>query len=514
MKKIAAYIMIITLVSKLFGFVRDMVLSYYYGASNISDAYLISLTIPFTLFFMLAVAIETTYIPIANQIRKDENDVNSFTSDLIIIVFVISTIFIILSTVFTNQIVRVFAVGFEEETFLLAVSLTKISVFSIYFLGLTYIINGYFRYKEKFVLPTIIGFPLNIVTILFIIMSKKFTIQYLSYGSVLASFAQIVILLPFVLKSDFKFKPNYQFKGQYIHSMLKLSIPVLLGTSVNQINKLVDRSIASNISIGGISALNYSNRITLFFHGVIVLSLVNIMYPIITNLYYDKKTKEFVKVLNENIRMIAILVLPVTAGAILLSEEIISVLFGRGAFNNEAIVMTSSVFQLYALGMLAIAYREMFSKVCYTIGKPMVPIRNAFISMTLNVILNFILSRYLGIPGLALATSIAASVGTLLLYFDIRKSIGSIILNSTIMTIIKSIIATIVMANIVYFFKQFLIGKVSLILEIMLVSVIGVSVYWILSYFMRIEEMKDLFKLSINLIHEKLSMVRGKICKK
>ena len=140
MKKTAILIMLITGVSKVLGLFRDVTISYFYGASNISDAYLISLSIPGIIFTLVGSAILTTYIPIYSKIEKEHgtNISNKYTNNLVNIVMIICTIIIVCSFLFTQQIVKVFAKGFDDETLALAIQFTKITMLGLYFTVVCY----------------------------------------------------------------------------------------------------------------------------------------------------------------------------------------------------------------------------------------------------------------------------------------------------------------------------------------------------------------------------------------
>lgn len=264
MKKTALIIMLITIFSKLLGFAREISLSYFYGASNVSDAYLISLTIPTTIFSFIGTAISTCYIPVYNDIKKNGLiEADKFTSNLINILMLISIFFILIGLFFTGTIVRIFASGFQGETLNLAIFFTRISLFGILFSTLTYVFNSYLQVNQNFILPALVGIPFDLVAILSMALSVKYNKIILPIGSVLAIASQLVPVIPGVIKSGFKYSITFNIKDTNIKKVFSLSIPVLVGVSVNQINVLIDRTIASQISVGGISALTYANRLNL-----------------------------------------------------------------------------------------------------------------------------------------------------------------------------------------------------------------------------------------------------------
>jgi putative peptidoglycan lipid II flippase len=490
MKKTALLIMLITIISKAVGFVRDVTLSYFYGASNISDAYLISITIPMVIFSFIGTGITTGYIPMYSKIENSNGieEANRYTNNLVNILIVICTAIVILGLLFTNQIVKVFASGFQGETLALAVKFTKISLLGIYFTGLICIFNGFLQIKGNYTIPASVGFPLNFFIIASIFLSSKTNILILSIGSVIAIASQLILVLPFAYKRGYRYKFILDIKDEHIKNMAYIVLPVIIGVSVNQINTLVDRTLASQIATGGISALNYANRLNGFVQGIFVLSIATVMYPMISKMAAENNMKGLKKSLSEAISSINLLVLPATVGAMIFAEPVVRLLFGRGAFDANAISMTSYALFFYSIGMIGFGLREVLSRAFYSLQDTKTPMTNAAIAMVMNIILNIILSKFLGIGGLALATSIAAIFCTLLLFISLRKKIGSFGMKNIIISFIKILCASLVMGIIAKVSYNTLLNSINANLSLILSIGIGAVTYFIIIYFMKIEE--------------------------
>ena len=159
-EKTAFILMMITILSKVFGFVRDITLSYFYGTTNISDAYLISQTIPTAIFGFIGAGITTGYIPMYTSIEKmkGSEEGNRYTNNLIHILIVLCTVIVVFGFIFTEPLVKLFASGFEGETLQMAVRFTKINLVGIYFTGLISVFTGFLQFKGNYVVPALIGF--------------------------------------------------------------------------------------------------------------------------------------------------------------------------------------------------------------------------------------------------------------------------------------------------------------------------------------------------------------------
>lgn len=496
MKKTAIMIMIITIISKLLGFAREMTLAYFYGASNISDAYIISLTVPSVIFGLIGTGISTGYIPMYSNIIQEhgEKEGNKYTSNLVNILIVLCTIIIILGLIFTGQIVKLFASGFEGETLSLAIRFTRVSLLGIYFTGIIYIFKGFLQIKGNYAIPALIGFPLNFFIILSIALSSKTNILVLSIGTVIATASQLALLIPFIRKKGYRHKLVFDIKDKHIKRMAHIALPVIIGTAVNDINVLVDRTIASQISVGGISALNYANRLNGFVQGIFVMSIATVLYPTISKMAAENNMNGLKKSVAESISSINILVIPATVGSMIFAEPIIRLLFGRGAFDVQAISMTSYALFFYSIGMIGFGLREILSRAFYSMQDTKTPMINAAIAVVINIILNIVLSRYLGIGGLALATSISAILCTVLLFISLRKKIGPFGLKNVAISFIKIACASIIMGIIARLSYSTLLNRISANLSLIIAIGIGALVYFVIINFMKIEEVDSMMR--------------------
>lgn len=490
MKKTALMLMVLTIFSKVIGFSRDIILSYFYGASGVSDAYLISLTIPTVIFTFVGVGISTTFIPIFSQVLKEDGEekANDFTNNVINLLMLISSIIVIAVLFFTEPIVKTFASGFEGETLSLAISLTRITIFSIFITGIIYVFKGYLEIKNNFITPVLIGIPLNLFLITSIFLSTKTDLIVLGYGKIIAAVAQLIFLAPFLIKKAYRYNLNFDFNNSKLKKMLYLSIPVILGTSVNQINMLVDRTLASQVAIGGISALNYAHQLNRFIQGIFVMSIATVMFATISKMAVEKNIVGIKKSLGESITGISLLVLPAMVGSMIFAAPIVSLLFGRGEFDSRAVLMSSEALYYYSIGMIALGIREVLARAFYSLQDTKTPMINAAIGMVLNIALNFILVQYLKLGGLALATSIAAIFTTGLMFITLRKKIGPFGMKQISISFLKILFASLIMGGLAKLSFNYLTTSLSQNLSLLLAIGLGALSYFVIIYFMKIED--------------------------
>lgn len=497
MKKNIAIIIFITIFTKLLGFGREIALTYFYGASAISDVYLIAQTIPSTLFALIGTGLATTFIPIFNKVQKEEGEESAqkFTSNVINLVMIFCSILVILVLLFTPQVVMIFASGFDGETLNLAVTFTRISVVGIYFTALLYILNAYLQLKNEFIIPALISLPMNLVLILFYAIASRSNDVLLAYGLFLSILIQFIFILPSVVKNRFRYYALVDFKNTHVREMLIFALPVVLGTSVNQLNVLVDKNIASTIVVGGISALNYADRLSGFVYGLFVIPVVTVIYPSISKLAIQDDLAGLKKVVNESLVSMSLLIIPASVGAMVLARPIIEFLFMRGEFNEQAAFLTSQALFYYAISMLAYGFRDVLTRVFYSINDSKTPTINAIIGVLLNIILNLILSRFMGIGGLALATSISAIATASLLFRSLHKKKFSLGFRESLLKILKILFAAAIMgatANIVF---RFLSNRTAASLSLFATMAVAGSIYLFIVWLFRFEEVEKILGL-------------------
>lgn len=490
-------VMLLTIVSKILGFAREIVLAYYYGASNISDAYLISLTIPGVIFSFVSVALVTGFIPLYTSILNEQGivDGNKFTSNIINILFIVSTLIIIFVFLFDDIILRIFAPGFDSETVEIATTFTKIFIVGIYISGLLSIFAGFLQVHKNFFIPALGGIPFNLITMLSIYVSKIFHLYFIVIGVLIAKLVQLFMLVPYVIKNKFIYSWKINLYDKNVKKMLLIGLPLVIGVSLNQINIIVDRTIASTISVGGISAISYANHLNQFVQGVFVASLIAVMYPTVSKMIVDNDLALVKKSLAESINLIHLFVLPATIIIMIFSVEVVTLLFARGEFGSDAVSMTSDALFFYAIGMIAVGLREFLSMIFYSMKDTKTPMINAAIGISLNIVLNIILSHYFGLKGLALATSIAAMFTTTLMIISLKKKIGSLGMKYMSVTFLKILFASLIMGFGTMITFHYSLGSLTQHLSLILSIVVGMIIYLTVIYLMKIEDAKVIFDL-------------------
>ena len=456
--KTTIYLMVATIIAKVLGFGRELVLASAYGATMYSDAYLVAMNIPGVIFAGIGAAIGTTFIPVYFEVNNNfgEKRAEKFTNNIFNIVVFLCIILSIVSLIFIEPLVKLFAYGFNEKTFNITVNFTRTLILGIVFIGASNILTAYLQVKNNFIIPGIISLPYNVIIIISIILSTKYGPYTMVWGTLFGIISQFLIQVPFAMKYGYKYGPLLNIKDEYIKKVIFLLGPVFIGIAVNQVNTMVDRTLASGLIEGSISALNYSSKLNTFIMALFISSVSSVIYPMLSRLSAENDIDKFTTSIIKCINIIIILVIPISIGAIILSNPIVKLLFQRGAFDSRATNMTSIALGFYSFGLIGFGLREILGKVFYSLKDTKTPMINGALAMVMNIILNIILVKFMGHGGLALATSLSAIITVFLLFNSLKKKIGYFGQDKIIKTTFKSIISAIVMGIITYFAYNFL----------------------------------------------------------
>ena len=492
-------IIILTLGSKFLGFIRETLIAAKFGSGIESDTFFVALTATGLITTLISSAISTTFIPILSEVETKEGKSGKIkhTNNMINIIIFISIILVVLAWIFSPLIIRLTAKGFYGEQFDLSVKLTKIGLPMILFSGAIGSLTGLLQSEERHISPAAIGLPFNFVYIFFLLfLSSQFGIRGLMVSAVIAIASQVLIQIPEARKAGYRYKFVFDIKDKYISKVLYLSVPVLIGVAINDLNVIVDRTLASELVSGTISALNYANKLNGLILGVFVSAITTVIFPLLSKESSNDNMSGMKKIMGYGINLILLITIPATVGIVVLSTPIVQVAFERGAFTSNDTIMTSSALIFYSLGLVASSLRLLITRVYYSLQDTKMPMINGAVSVVLNIVLNLIFVQFMAHAGLAFATSIANTIATLLLLYGLKKKIGSLGTKGYIITFIKAALASIIMGLLAYVVYNGLYGilgvsKLYNLVSLLVAVGLGVIVYGVLCYLFNVEEVRD-----------------------
>ena len=498
----AAMIAIFTLISKGLGFLREVMIASKFGSGMETDTYFVSMTATVIIMGTLGTALNTTLIPIFSEIGENHGKKaqRRYLNSVLNLIFLITIILAIIAFLISPLIIRVLAKGFEGEQFDLAVRLNRIGLPIIIFLGFTYVFSGYLQSRQIFGPHAIMGIPYNLVFLIYLVFfAKDVNISTLMLVSVMASLTQVLIQVPAVRHTGYRYSLNVNLEDPYLKKAMILVVPVLLGSAVRQINGVIDKTLASELIEGSISALTYAQRINDMVIAVFVMAITTVIFPMLSQAFSQGDNEQLKEILNQGVNIILLVTVPATLGMILLAEPIVRIFFERNAFDAQATFMTSGALVFYSVGLVGSSLRLMLNRVFYSFHDTKTPMINGAMAVMLNVVLNLLFIKSMGHNGLALATSIAAIFTTFLLFIDLRKKLGPIGLKGMFITFIKTIFASAIMGIVVYliYYKlgALVSGKKIIDMLILLSSIaVGAIVYFIVCILLKVEEVSTIFR--------------------
>ena len=452
--KSAAVVSFSTLFSRILGLVRDVVLASVFGASMTLDAFLLAFTVPnlFRRFFGEG-ALSAAFIPVFTKTLEKKDKAKAFAlackvfSLLIItltIIVVIIAIFCLLSS----------SIGNPSKRTSLALKLTALMMPYVILICATALLGSMLNALKHFLFPALAPAVLNIFWLMGIFLLAPFLAhdqEKWAYGMgcaiLLGGFFQLAIQYPALKKNQFHFHFSWSPQDEGLREVLRNLAPAIFGTAVLQINVFLDRLIAWLMIPydGALTILYMSNRLVQFPLALIGISLATVVFPIFTSHAARGEFKELAERIPQSLRLTFFFSLPAGIGLMLLANPIISLIFRHNRFTPEASVLTSKVLLVYASALWIYTSLQIVSKIFYSLGDTITPVRVATLCVIGNLVLNLILVCFLQEIGLALATAINAFLNLTILMFFLRKRI-SMCWKGTGSFLVKIVISAILMS--------------------------------------------------------------------
>lgn len=419
-----------TILSKLLGFGREVALAAVFGASAVTDAYLVALVIPAVFFGIVGSAITTVGIPVFSEyIHQPEKRRElagiiwaSFHALLIILAAIAC-----LGLPLAPWLVKMLAPGFSSAQASLTVGLVRIMLPMVVLMGLVGWAQGVLNAYQHFTLPALMGIPYNLIMIGGIFLAGVFGgISGVAWATVLATMSQFLIQVPALSRHGVRYRRVLDWRHPVLRKMLLLAGPIMIGMGANQLNVIVDRMLASGLAEGSISALSYAQRALGIAQGLFAVPLITVLYPSLTERTALADLDGLRQALGRGATLLAFLMLPLTVGLIVLRYDLVQFLFQRGAFDANDTRMTADALLFYALGLIFLVWRDLLNRAFYALQDTVTPMWTGVAAVVTNVILNLILVRYLAHGGLALASSLAAVLACFLLFIFLRRRLKHI----------------------------------------------------------------------------------------
>lgn len=488
---------IITIVSKVFGFVRDALFAAYYGSNNATDAYFFAQNMPKMLFPAVCNSIATAFLSIyvSKSVQFDHYEGDKYASKALSVAGLIAVSLSILGIIGANWIVPLLAPGFDAETMSLSVKLTQIVMVSFVMLMGQCMFAAILNARKSFIRVQIGAIFFNVVAIGGIILfGHSKDVVTLTWVIVIGHTLQNMLLFIFAKKNFTLSMPDKLF-DEDIARMLRLALPILLGNSVYQINNIVDKNLGSNLGEGAVSALSYSGTLNLLVTAVFITSLATVLYPTLAQIAAEGKDKEYGENLLNSISMITIVMMPIAIITFLFSDDIVRIVYERGHFNPEATAATSAALRFYSIGYVFNAVRDMVVRGFYAREDSKTPMINGAVGVGVNIVASIALYRTMGLAGIALGTSISGIISAVLLMMNMRKKLSGVRLRTKLGSAVKIVAAGAITVPILYLLNMWLLGVTGTstlhsLIRFVTFVIVGFGAYYLLLLAMKCQELK------------------------
>lgn len=445
---------LVTLASKVTGFVREMAIAHGFGAGIETDAYRVAHGVPGLFFACIGAALMTVLVPIFTKRLRDggRDEASAFANRLGSLVLLATAAFSAIAIMLAPAIVRISAPGFTTEARELSVSLTRVLLPGLLFSVLAHLAAGTLHSLGEFGVPAARGLPLN-----FIIVGAVFTfsgshgIQVLAWAYLAGLAAEFLIQVPSLLKRGFRLGWIWAPKDPSIRQAVLLMAPVVTGTALLQVNTVTSRIFASMLPAGSISVLEYSNRLVALVTGIVISAVATVMLPEFSRLAVEGKRQELSSRVGRAVTSLNSLILPMSAGLIVLSAPIVRFVYERGAFTADATGLTALALSISGASLVGWGLREVVTRAFYAVNDTKTPMVNSIIAMGLNVVFLFIFVSWLrlGVAGMALATTCSTTWAGLSLAFRFHREYHPLDLARVFDASWRALAATIAMAAVV-----------------------------------------------------------------
>jgi len=418
-----------TLLSRITGFIREMLIARAFGAGLYTDAFFVAFRIPNLLRRLFAEgAFSQAFVPILAEYKTKRGAeatqllIDHVATLLSIILFIISAIGVLLAP----AIVYVSAYGFTSnpEKFSVTVTLLKICFPYLLFISLTSLSAGILNTYSHFKVPAFTPVFLNLAMIVAALFGAPYfdpPVLALAWGVFVGGVLQLMFQVPFLLKLKLmpRFRMNFSDPG--VWRILKLMGPSVFGVSISQISLLINTFFASFLITGSVSWLTYADRLMEFPTALLGVALGTILLPSLSKHHAEKSTEEYSKLLDWGLRLTMLLTLPAATALAILSIPLITALFKSGAFTPNDVWMTRQALLAYSVGLTGIVLVKILAPGFYARQNIKTPVKIAVITLIATQLMNLIFISHLKHAALALSIGLSASLNAGLLYYKLRR---------------------------------------------------------------------------------------------
>lgn len=481
----------------------QVLIAYLFGAGNTTDAFFTALVVPVILFWAIHNSAKISLVTMFTEIlEKGGKDALWHIAGNILTVLTLSLVILaVISSFLSPSIIHIIAPGLDAETSVMAADILRILFFTIIFAGIIAVMISIQNIFSRFFIPAMNNFERAVFVILItIIFYKSMGIYAVAAGFIAGGLLQCLVLLPGLKKDGFKYSFGFSLRSPDIMMFISLTMLPFLSLLLRQGNTVIDRFFASFLPTGSISAISYSYIIANGFILIVSGGLSAVSLPEFSRYAISIRVDEMKEALRLNIKLASIITFPLTALLIILGENIIRFLYERGAFSPATTALTASLLSYYAAGIFFLSIVPVMLGIFYAFKDTATPFLHLLMIFIVNIILAFIFMKFIGIKGLALATSVAGFLSFIRISYVLKKRIGDIFDRTVYLFWIKTSVSTLIMGTITWSYIRWLTINTSYgiladaLRLVLLPACAGLTIFGISAYLIRIEGMNSILR--------------------
>ena len=441
-----------TLISRILGYLRDILIAIFLGASIFADAFFVAFRLPNTFRRLFAEGtFNAAFIPSYTSVRiENKKKSKKFADDILGSLILILVLIVTIVEIFTPYLVYIIAPGFVENDikFNLAVELTRITFPFLLFVSLSSFFSGILNSNNKFAAAAAAPVILNIVLITSLVISYYLDFNFakqLSYGVTLAGILQLIFLFYVTLKF---YKPSLVFKlkvNNKVKFFFKKLLPSIFSSGITQINILIGTIIAS-FEAGAVSYLYYADRIYQINLAIAGIAVSTVSLPMLSKAFKNNNMKKLTNIQSKSFELSLLLSIPASLGLILASEEIVNALFGYGTFSKEDVKLTADALKYFGYGVPAFALVKILSNFFFARDNTKTPFYISIVMVVINISISVSLFPSFGFIIIPIATSLATWMGVLIYIYLLNTKKSLLLKIELIPNLIKILSSTIIMS--------------------------------------------------------------------
>lgn len=502
--------MVFNVVGMLLGFVREQVIAARFGTSMLTDSYIMAFTLPNLIYVIVGGALATAFIPVFTDIsvHRSREEAARMSSTIINITLLAMIALAIPCIVLAPYLVSIIAPGFAGEKRELTILLTRIMFPCMIFMATSLLLGGILNALKHFKVPALYPAVFSAIIILSVyLLAPEYGIIGLGVGTLLACIVQMLFPIPYLRRLKIPYHLEIKKSLPGIKQVFTLMLPAMVGTSINQLSVTIDKILASGLIDGSIASLNFASRLMMLPYNLFVVAINTAVFPSLSEMAAEENYEEIGRTTVFGLNLIFFCTIPAAVGLFVIAEPVVRLLFEHGAFDARSTEMTVFALRFYLLALISQGAYTVMNRTFFALQDTKTPVRVSLCDVAVHLTASLLLIGSLDHGGLALGTSIGATVNMILVYILLRRRIKTLPEGLLFSTLLKIILASAVMGTGVYFFQAELAQLLDLsllrnqMIEVLASILVGIMIFGIVILPMKIKEV-DYVR---NLIRERIA---------